>query len=482
MKPFALALLTALLSAAVHPGLGFSWLAPVCLVPLLLAIEAETSAKRRLVLGLVAGFGYWCGVCYWISNVLANFAAMSLPLVGLAFFLFAVLRSVHWMLFSVFAGYGIESRWAMVSLAALWTGLERVYGPFGFAWLVLGNAGVDMGVPLRLAPITGVYGLSFVFAMMNVAVVLLILKRPRRHLMPMLVLPLLYLLPALPEAEKGTEFAVVTQPNIVEREDWPAGAADDTIRRVALQTIDVGYRQTIPARMLLWPEVPAPFYEQNEALREQVSDLAKTMKAPLLMGVVAFTPLHEPLNSIMSVTAEGNFGPRYDKMNLVPFGEQTPAMFEWVGKVSSEAGSFHPGNAIQVFDVTGGKAGAFICYESVFPHFVRQIADKGATVLVNLSNDGYFGKSAAREQHLSIVRMRAAENRRWLVRATNDGITATIDPAGRITHRLEPYASVVARTQFGYVSEKTLYTRYGDWFVWTCLVGGLLHCAIRYRA
>jgi len=114
------------------------------------------------------------------------------------------------------------------------------------------------------------------------------------------------------------------------------------------------------------------------------------------------------------------------------------------------------------------RIGAFICYESVFPNFVRKFAANGAEVLFNLSNDGWFGKTAAREQHLSIVRMRAAENRRWILRSTNDGITATIDSAGRLRGTLPLYTQASSYTGFNYVRETTVYTRFGDWFAIVC--------------
>ena len=118
--------------------------------------------------------------------------------------------------------------------------------------------------------------------------------------------------------------------------------------------------------------------------------------------------------------------------------------------------------------MAGHKIGAFICYESVFPNFVRKFAAGGAEVLFNISNDGWFGKSAAREQHLEIVRMRAAENRRWILRSTNDGITATIDSAGRVRGTVPSYVQATSYTGFNYTSEQTLYTRWGDWFPAVC--------------
>jgi apolipoprotein N-acyltransferase len=136
---------------------------------------------------------------------------------------------------------------------------------------------------------------------------------------------------------------------------------------------------------------------------------------------------------------------------------------------------------VVVFPMEKHGLGTFICYESAFPDLVRRFPLAGAEVLANISNDGYFGTSAARWQHLKLVRMRAAENRRWIVRATNDGITAVIDPAGRTMQVLPPYREEVMRAPFGYVKETTFYTRHGDWFAWSCLLMGFGLAGINAR-
>ena len=146
---------------------------------------------------------------------------------------------------------------------------------------------------------------------------------------------------------------------------------------------------------------------------------------------------------------------RYDKINLVPFGEFIPPLFGWVNKITKEIGDFVPGDRVVIFPVGEHKLGAFICYESVFPDLVRQFTNSGAEVLVNLSNDGYFGNSAAHAQHLEIARMRAAENRRWILRATNDGISAAIDPRGRIREQMPPFTQTAAMMSFEYETAQT---------------------------
>jgi apolipoprotein N-acyltransferase len=164
---------------------------------------------------------------------------------------------------------------------------------------------------------------------------------------------------------------------------------------------------------------------------------------------------------------------RYDKINLVPFGEYVPPFFGFVNRITQEISDYVPGNRIVVFPMDGHHLGVFICYESVFPAEVREFVKGGANLLVNISNDGYFGHSAAREQHLEIARMRAVENRRWLIRSTNDGITAVIDPAGRIEERLPMYQELTAPVHFAFRDGTTFYTEFGDWFAWSCLAAAI---------
>ena len=202
---------------------------------------------------------------------------------------------------------------------------------------------------------------------------------------------------------------------------------------------------------------------------------------PFLLGAVGFTPQREPLNSAVMLDPSGRIVDRYDKINLVPFGEFIPPMFGWVNRITKEIGDFVPGERVVVFPVDGHKLGAFICYESVFPDLVRQFVHGGAEVLVNLSNDGYFGHSFAHQQHLEIVRMRAAENRRWLLRATNDGITAAIDPACRVVERMPAFVQTAGLLPYNYERAETPYTRHGDWFAWGCFEFGFLMSAVSLR-
>ncbi|HEY1337380.1 MAG TPA: apolipoprotein N-acyltransferase, partial [Bryobacteraceae bacterium] len=284
-------------------------------------------------------------------------------------------------------------------------------------------------------------------------------------------------------ARPGSSAALLAQPNISEAEEWTPVTLDRMERRQVALSLQSALRQTgPPPELIVWPEVPAPlYYYEDEQFRAYVNSLARMTHAYLLIGVVAHTPGGAPLNSALLVSPVGTPVSRYDKVNLVPFGEFVPWPFGIAAKhISTEVGDFAPGKRVVVSPVDGHKIGAFICYESVFPNFVRKFADGGAEVLFNISNDGWFGKSAARAQHLSIVRMRAAENRRWILRSTNDGITATIDSAGRMRGTLPLYVEATSYTGFTYVPEKTFYTRWGDWFPLVCATIAVM-CLIAER-
>lgn len=472
MLNLLLALATATLLVLSFPRLDLAWLAPIALAPLLVAAGREPRPLARFLLGWAGGIVYWIGVCYWIQFVLHRHGALPLLLSWTALALFAAIKALHMAVFALLAGVAVRRAWAVLAVPALWVAIERTHGPLGFAWLALGNAGISMGIPMRLAPYTGVYGLSFVFAMLATALALALLGRPRRQLAWLVLLASLYLLPRLPEAQRGPETAVLVQPNIPQDADWTEPWIQRMQNRLGFLSLHavVGAGQDKP-QLVIWPEVPLPaYYDQNDQFRELVSGAARRFGAHLLLNVVAHTPQGAPLNSALLVGPDARPLGRYDKLVLVPFGEYVPAPFGFVSNISTEVGDFVPGKELKVLRAGDRSIGAFICYEAAFPHLVRRFAAAGAQLFVNLSNDGWWGQTAAREQHLKIARMRAAENRRWLLRATNDGITATIDPAGRVQRHLPSYVEGAVRTGFGYIESTTFYTRYGDWFIVACAV------------
>jgi apolipoprotein N-acyltransferase len=311
---------------------------------------------------------------------------------------------------------------------------------------------------------------------MAVSVAQVCLRRPRVQLMWLVPVLLLVLLPELPPPDRGRETALLVQPNISETEPWTAQSIDRTKRELVMLSLKAALAEPRqPPSLIVWPEVPAPFYYyDDEVFRTYINGLARAANAYVLVGIVAHAPNGGPLNSAALVTADGIAISRYDKVNLVPFGEFVPWPFGFANKISTEVGDFTAGKHVVVSPAGAHKLGVFICYESVFPNFVRKFAAGGAGLLVNISNDGWFARSYAREQHLNMVRMRAAENRRWLLRSTNDGITATIDPAGRLRGTLPKYVQATSYTGFSYIADQTVYTLHGDWFPLLCAIWAVM--------
>ena len=479
----ALALSAGVLLVLIFPDFNFPILAPVALAPLLIACARERSWKRRFVLGWASGFVFWFAVCYWIQFVLEVHGGMGRWGGWGTFVLFAFLKGLYTATFAAFAGPVMRTAWAIPGAAALWTAVEYAHGTIGlawiglgFAWLDLGNAAIDMPLLPRLAPITGVWGLSFALAMIGCAIALAFLRRPPVHYVWLAAFASLPLLPAPPPPHAGTERVRVVQPNIDTEAEWTSETMAQLEQRMVLLS------EPADAPLIVWPEAPAPFYPSQPSFRKYMGDLARDAQATMLIGGVGYTTGGSPLNSAFLFKPDGDLASeRYDKIQLVPFGEYVPDAFGWVNRITHEIGDFVPGTRIVTFPMDGYKIGAFICYESAFSNLVRQFTKSGANVLVNLSNDGYFGHSAAREQHLELVRMRAAENRRWILRATNDGITAMIDPAGREIARLPLYTQTSAVFRYNPETGTTPYVRFGDWFAWACLAGGIAAIAASRR-
>ncbi|MBV9084877.1 MAG: apolipoprotein N-acyltransferase [Acidobacteriaceae bacterium] len=462
-----LSICSAILLLLIFPKFDLRFLAPVALTPLLFVMARTNDGWQRFAFGWAAGIFYWFFLCTWIQFVLEVHGGMGRWGGWASFLLFAILKGIHLGLFSCFAGPIMRTPYAVPAVAALWTGIERTHGTFGFAWLDLGNAGIDMSLPLRVAPFVGVYGVSFTFAMLAGAVACVLLRYPRRYLAPLPALALLWALPTIREGAPAGDQALLIQPNIDPEIQWTSLLQLRTEKQLTFLS------NAIAAPLVIWPELPAPLYFYSDPdFREDAFAIAQR-HGDFIFGTVAYTPDKHPLNSAVLVGANGKEIGRYDKIDLVPFGEFVPPLFGWVNRITDEVSDFVPGHDIKVLGAARHRFGVFICYESAFPDLVRQFSKQGADVLVNISNDGYFGHTEAREQHLLLVRMRAVESRRFVVRSTNDGITAVIDPAGRIRKMLPPYHQVAAVVSYGGVSAATFYARHGDWFAWTCLVVGV---------
>jgi apolipoprotein N-acyltransferase len=237
--------------------------------------------------------------------------------------------------------------------------------------------------------------------------------------------------------------------------------------------------------LVVWPESPAPFEEQNPRFQRALASIARQTQAPLVVGNIGsdFSPgdgLWRFYNSALVVGVDGARVGRYDKIHLVPFGEYIPFqnLLVFARKLTGRVSAFTRGDQRKVFILAGSNGarhryGVFICYEAVFADEVRQFARLGAEVLVNISDDGWYGDTSAAWQHLDMARMRAIENRRWILRDTNTGVTAAIDPYGRVRQSIPRHAVDSLPAQFGFRDDITFYTAHGDVFGWACAILGL---------
>ena len=236
--------------------------------------------------------------------------------------------------------------------------------------------------------------------------------------------------------------------------------------------------QPAPTALVVWPEAPNDFFERDPVFRGALSSLAQTVHAPVIVGDIGADPDrvrqegYHLYNSAEFIGRDGGLAGRYDKMHLVPFGEYTPykSLFFFAGSLLQDVGTFEPGTSRKVFHSDGHTYGTFICYESVFPDEVRRFVELGADVLVNISDDGWYGDTSAAWEHLNMVRMRAIENHRWVLRATNTGVTAAIDPYGRVVTAAPRNQRTSVRVAFDYEHDITFYAAHGDWFAYLCSV------------
>jgi apolipoprotein N-acyltransferase len=243
--------------------------------------------------------------------------------------------------------------------------------------------------------------------------------------------------------------------------------------------------------LIVWPESPAPFFLNDARFVGTVEGVAQRANTYVIAGSIGLknvqaAPGERPyklLNSAVLISPAGVMEARYDKLHLVPFGEYVPfqSLLVFAQKLTKESGDFVSGTERKVFDAGGQRIGTFICYESIFPDEVREFARNGAQVFVNISNDGWFGETGAPEQHLNMARMRAVENGRWLLRGTNTGITASIDPYGRVVARVPRNTRVALQAPYALETGTTFYTRHGDWFAYLCAIITLAALFMRFR-
>jgi len=479
-------------------SLSFTWmnLSVYAWVSVSVLMMMALSAKPRVayLCGHVHAVAFVLSSVPWIAEVLAVHGGMS----RLAGWSVLLLIAMAWGVLTGGFTWSVNriARTNVVLACAaapfLWVTFEfaRAHLPeISFPWNLLGYSAAQNLALAQLTTVTGIYGLSFVMAAFN-ALLAWADAAKTSSLAKRSILIGVSIAALLIAAFVGTRFvptatanhfARAVQPNFPEVEsyaaDWFQKYAGDMDELEELSFA----RSSHPTDLIVWPEAPAPFSWQDNQFSKRASRLAIRVGHPFLAGVIEWKSEmlasghmgQAPYNSAVLIDPQGQRVFVYDKRHLVPFGEYEPfpLIHRVVQSVSDEVGGFHKGTAAVVGSLPDGyRFGVYICYEAIYPDEVREFAAQGANLLINISNDGWFGKSAAANQHLRMARVRAVENRRWVLRVTNSGLTAAIDPYGRVYQTIPRDVRGSVDLPYDFRTDTTLYTRFGDWFAWMCVV------------
>jgi apolipoprotein N-acyltransferase len=426
---------------------------------------------------------------WWIAEVVKQYGNVP-PLVAAGLLvLISVAGGVIVALFTwgvAFASH--RNPWVSWALAPdLWVALEfaRAHLPIiAFPWNFIGYAASGHVALVQLAAATGIYGLSYIVAAFGSLVAYAIVSARQRAWKIVIASAAALIFTAFAGRyfvpwENPRYVAHLVQTNFAQSYEYPA----DWMTQHAgdldqLEQISIDAARRNPG-VIIWPEAPAPFTLQDKNFAAIARKIAQESGSDFLVGAEDWK--HDAAgkwlatNSAILLNPTGERVYSYDKIHLVPFGEYVPLRkyLTFTGKLTADLGDFTPGHEYTVGRLPGGRFSTFICFEAVFPDAVRRFTANGAELLINISNDGWFGRSSAPAQHLMMARVRAVENRRWLLRDTNNGYTVSVDPYGRILARLPTDVRAQLDAPYGFRDDLTLYARFGDWFAWLCVIASV---------
>lgn len=528
-----LALSSGILFGCSFPPFPLGVLASVSLVPLLLLIERLRTLRAQFFYSYLSFFAASCIALYWVGGFTHAKDPFLMMAGGLVLFCEPFFFSMI-MLSYVFVRKNLGLVAGLMALPFLWVTFEWLYalGEFAFPWLTLGNTQTYQLEKIQFAEITGVYGISFWLVVLNVLVFAFFVRliragdRHRLHDLTYIAIGVLivYMLPNLfhpmmpspetPASDRPSLRVGILQPNIDPWEKWEASktltARWDQVQKYIGIMRD---QKKMGIDMSVWPETAIlydiPLYRDSfERLEETLDSLNVSVtsgyityryyeegKAPVASSIILGSNVHyDSYNSILYLEPRSRRVQSYEKMRLVPFAERIPYAkavpfliepLRWSVGISN----WGIGTDSTVFEdaIHHTKFLAMVCYESIFPEFVSSFVKRGAQFLVFITNDSWWGNTSGARQHNQFAVLRAVENRRWVVRCANGGISCFIDPLGRMYDKTQMYteASIVRSIQPR--SEQTFYTRHGDWLARGCgmisvlLFAGSLAAVFRSR-
>jgi apolipoprotein N-acyltransferase len=478
----SLAFLSGTLLFLSFPKFGNGWFAWIALIPLLMALKNATSFEAFRT-GFIMGMVAHCGILYWIAYVVVQYGKLPFYMGVLAVIALSAYLSLYIGVFSLLLVFmrskGIANFWVV---PLLWTFLEYLRSNLltGFPWENLAYSQyLQLGI-IQIADVTGIYGISFIVVLINTVLYNILDARLNRKKYPLIQIVVACLLLILvcgygyfrmvhikELLKQAPPFSVsLIQGNIDQNLKWDEHYQLETLKIYRNLTMEA---LPVAGGLIVWPETAAPFYfERHGFLQQMVTELTRQSGRPLLfgspriqedIGEVAY------LNSAYLLRPDGTIAGRYDKVHLVPYGEYVPLRkyFPFMGKMVTGIGDFRPGRGfVPLGEANRHRLGVLICYEGIFPDAARAYKNNGATLLVNITNDAWFGTTSAPYQHLSMTALRSVENRLYLVRAANTGISAIVDPAGSILSQTELFERTTLNGEVKFIDVHTLYEAYGD--------------------
>lgn len=489
-----LATISGILLFLSFPRYGSGVVAWIALIPLFWAIKDVNSIWQGMLLGFITGLVCHIGLIYWITYVVVNYGYLPVYLGIIIMLLLACYLSFYTALFAAGILFLRQKIALFFAAPVLWVCLEycKSYLLTGFPWENLGYSQYLNHYLVQFADITGVFGLSFLIVLANAALFELIIKKSAREFIFAAAVVLIIAGVLIYGANRskqvnevlqkaaGIEVSLI-QGNINQSIKWNDGYRKETIdiyERLSLQNA--------PEKegLFVWPETALPFnYQDVDQFHEQVRDISLKTKNWFIFGSTSYENSKDNTNfynSAYLLSPEGEIKGRYDKVHLVPYGEYVPLrnVFPFIKKLTAGMGDFSSGTGYYPLNIDKKKIGVLICYEGILPFAAATYKKEGAELLVNITNDAWFGATSAPFQHFSMAVFRAVETRLYLIRAANTGISAIINPQGEIVAQTDIFEKAAIKRNVKYSNIKTIYAEYGDFLVIICFGLIIFFCVL----
>jgi len=496
----ALAAITGLMLTASFPRIGWGFIAWIAFIPLFYSIKGA-SLLSGFKLGLLAGIVHYATLLYWIASVVHHYGQLPIVLCALIFMLLVLYLSLYPALFAMVIGR-LRTRPLPYYLTApvFWVALEYVKSLFlfGFPWEDIAHSQYNRLHLIQISDILGIYGLSALIMAVNavlfetwdtIAKERAFAWKPILSVALVIAVFLAYGSWRIEKVDRDAQAApkrVITlvQGNIDQSKKWLPSFQHETLQRYG--SLSIAALKTDPD-LIIWPETALPFYFlHDEDLTARALEVVQACSAHFVLGSPSFRKTGQKIsyyNSAYLVDPYGKVVGKYDKVHLVPYGEYVPfkRYFPFLGKMVQAVGNFDSGKEGQVMLWGSEKVGVLICFEAIFPELTRSMVQNGAQLLINITNDAWFGNSSAPYQHLSMVVFRAVESHLAVARAANTGISAFVDPVGRLLDETPLFEEAIRTRSLPVMNHKSFYVRHGDIFAIGCLLISAVICAIPVR-